>query len=170
MGPQELAEHYQALIDEELLRLALDPDQLDPDARIQLQAELARRGIDSSTRLDEFREEESLATFDPTIYSKAGSGLGATLRDWRRYHRQTGEWPLLSVVGALVQALVLLSFSWLVLHLALQHEWSNTELFVIIGAVWIVEFFLWDRIQGRLRLKELRSYRSRRGLRPHVTV
>ena len=165
MDLQDLAEQYQAQGDEELLRLALAPEQLAPEARVQLQAELARRGIDSSTRLEEFREEESLATFDPTVFSKGGSGLGATLRDWLRYHRQTGEWPLFSIMGALVQALILLSCSWLVLHVALQYRWSNKRLLITIASIWIAELCLWDRIQGRIRLKELRSYRSRRGLR-----
>jgi hypothetical protein len=89
--PQELARQYQSQADEELLRLSLDSQHLAPEARLQLSAELARRGIDSTERLEQFRQEEEQATFDPTIYSKRGSGMAAALRDWHRYHRQTGE-------------------------------------------------------------------------------
>jgi hypothetical protein len=54
---QSLAEHYQQQTDEELLRLAIDPGNLVPEAYVVLNSELARRRINSPEQLQAFREE-----------------------------------------------------------------------------------------------------------------
>ncbi len=56
---QELAEQYQNKTDEELLRLALDPAQLIPEANALLNDELARRRINSTEQRNAFRHEEA---------------------------------------------------------------------------------------------------------------
>ena len=55
---QDLAEEYKSKTDEELLRLALDPTQLTPEANSALNDELARRRINNAERIRAFREEE----------------------------------------------------------------------------------------------------------------
>jgi hypothetical protein len=55
---QDLAEEYKGKTDDELLRLALNPTELTPEANLALNDELARRRINSSGRLTGFREEE----------------------------------------------------------------------------------------------------------------
>ena len=55
---QDLTEEYQSKTDEELLRLALDPEQLTAEANAVLNDELARRRINGTERLKTFREEE----------------------------------------------------------------------------------------------------------------
>lgn len=55
---QDLAEEYKGKTDEELLRLALNPTELTPEANSVLNDELARRRINSAERLTGFREEE----------------------------------------------------------------------------------------------------------------
>jgi hypothetical protein len=55
---QNLAEEYQRKTDEELLRLALTPEQLTPEANATLNDELARRRINNAERLKALREEE----------------------------------------------------------------------------------------------------------------
>jgi hypothetical protein len=55
---QDLAGQYQSRTDEELLRLALDPEQLTPGAKAVLNDELARRRINNPQRLSDFREQE----------------------------------------------------------------------------------------------------------------
>ena len=164
---QELTRQYESQADEELLRLALESEQLAPEAQLQLKAELARRGIDSPERLEQFRQDEAQATFDPTIYSKRGPGIASALRDWQRYHRQTGEWPIISVVAGLIQVLFLLGCLLFVFELAVQRMWSPTRFFLTIGAVFFTELWLWDRVRGKIRIKEIRSYRSRRGIVDH---
>jgi hypothetical protein len=54
----DLAGEYESKTDEELLRLALDPEHLTPEASAVLNAELARRRINSTERLAAFRAEE----------------------------------------------------------------------------------------------------------------
>lgn len=58
MNPQEIAAEYRDKTDKELLRLALIPDQLTPEANGALAGELARRRIDSAAHLDAARQEE----------------------------------------------------------------------------------------------------------------
>jgi len=55
---QDFAKEYERKTDEELLRLALEREQLRPEANFALDNELARRRINSTELLSEFREEE----------------------------------------------------------------------------------------------------------------
>lgn len=58
MEIQELGEQYRTKSDDELLRLAVTPADLTPEASIMLSNELSRRGINTAERLAPFREEE----------------------------------------------------------------------------------------------------------------
>ena len=58
VGTPDLAGHYQSRTDEELLRLALDPEELTAEANAALNGELARRRINNAERLSAFREQE----------------------------------------------------------------------------------------------------------------
>jgi hypothetical protein len=55
---QDFLREYEGRTDEELLRLALERDQLTADANRALSSELSRRGLDGGDRLQEFRAEE----------------------------------------------------------------------------------------------------------------
>lgn len=59
MEVQDFARHYAALTDEELLRLALTPDQLTDDAMLALNAELGIRRLATPEHLANFREQET---------------------------------------------------------------------------------------------------------------
>jgi hypothetical protein len=59
MGSGDLAGVYQAKTDEELLRLAMESDQLTSEAQAHLTRELGRRGI-SAEQIGSFRKEENL--------------------------------------------------------------------------------------------------------------
>jgi len=54
----DFAKEYAAKTDEELLRLALAPDQLTEDANCALSAELRSRGLGENERIAEFQQEE----------------------------------------------------------------------------------------------------------------
>ena len=58
MEIQNFAEEYQSKTDDELLRLALDSEQLTPEADTALNDELARRRIDKNEQLQAFIEQE----------------------------------------------------------------------------------------------------------------
>ncbi len=59
MEIQKLAEESRDRTDDELLRLAVDSEQLIPEANAVLRDELARRRIGNTERLKAFREEEA---------------------------------------------------------------------------------------------------------------
>jgi hypothetical protein len=59
MEIQNFAEQYRTETDEELLRLALVPEQLTPEANAALKDELARRSIHGSHHLSAFCEQET---------------------------------------------------------------------------------------------------------------
>ena len=58
MEIQSFTEEYQSKTDDELLRLALDSEQLTPEAGAALNDELARRRIDKNEQLQAFIEQE----------------------------------------------------------------------------------------------------------------
>lgn len=58
MNVQEFGEAYRNKTDKELLRLALTPEELTPEANVALKSELARRRIDSGAHLDTARQDE----------------------------------------------------------------------------------------------------------------
>jgi hypothetical protein len=59
MEIRDFAKEYQSKTDDELLRLALDSEQLTPEANDALKGELSRRLINGTDRVSEFREQES---------------------------------------------------------------------------------------------------------------
>jgi hypothetical protein len=59
MEIQDLAREYESKTDEELLRLALDSEQLTSEANTALTGELAKRRINRTDRLIAFREQEA---------------------------------------------------------------------------------------------------------------
>ncbi len=61
MNVQEIGEEYRNKTNKELLRLALAPDELTPEAKVVLTAELATRGINGEANLDTARHEEEAA-------------------------------------------------------------------------------------------------------------
>jgi hypothetical protein len=58
MNIQELGEQYREKKNEDLLRLALAPEELTPEANLILAGELARRGISDEAHLDAARRDE----------------------------------------------------------------------------------------------------------------
>ena len=58
MNIQELGEQYREKTNEDLLRLALTPEELTPEANLILTGELARRGIAGEKHLDAARKDE----------------------------------------------------------------------------------------------------------------
>lgn len=101
---QEPESQYQAKRDEELLRLVVELEQLTPEAQVQLHTELAKRGI-SEARREDFRAEKNQTRTETTEGSKITllfpslRRLAETLRGWKRYKGQTGEWPALSIIA-----------------------------------------------------------------------
>jgi len=58
MQVQDYAQHYAEIPNDELLRLALVPEQLTDEANMALQAELRNRGLASTEHVEAFRKQE----------------------------------------------------------------------------------------------------------------
>src|SRR5215471_15933644 len=65
MEIHDVARGYETKSDDELLRLALNEEELTPEAAAALARELSRRGIDGAERLEVFREEEEWSNTEP---------------------------------------------------------------------------------------------------------
>jgi hypothetical protein len=94
---QNLAEEYRSKTDEELLRLALDPEQLTPEATSVLNDELTRRRINNAERLKAFRdedesrkEEQSRDTGKLFVFHPYGIGRRRFGKAERIYNLETG--------------------------------------------------------------------------------
>ena len=137
MGMQELESQYQAKTDEELLRWVVELEQLTPEAQVQLHTELAKRGI-SEARRGDFRSEKNQTRTETTEGSKITllfpslRRLAETLRDWKRYKGQTGEWPALSTIAYDVHGIMLFSCAAFLVWFGFQHNWSKTRFLVIV--------------------------------------
>ena len=165
MGMQELESQYQAKTDEELLRLVVELEQLTPEAQVQLHTELAKRGS-SEARREDFRSEKNQARTETTEGSKITllfpslRRLAETRRDWKRYKGQTGEWPALSIIADAVHGIMLFSGAAFLVWFGFQHNWSKTRFLVIVLLLALPEVILWDWVQKRIRLREIRKHRK----------
>jgi len=165
MGMQELESQYQAKTDEELLRLVVEVEQLTPEAQVQLHTELAKRGI-SEARREDFRSEKNQTRTETTEGSKITllfpslRRLAETLRDWKRYKGQTGEWPALSMIAYAVHGIMLFSCAAFLVWFGFHHNWSKTRFLVIVLLLALPEVILWDWVQKRIRLREIRKHRK----------
>lgn len=145
---QELESQYQAKTDEELLRLVVELEQLTPEAQVQLHTELAKRGI-SEARREDFRSEKNQTRTETTEGSKITllfpslRRLAETLRDWKRYKGQTGEWPALSIIAYAVHGIMLFSCAAFLVWFGFQHNWSKTRFLVIVLLLALPEVILW---------------------------
>ncbi len=167
MEIRDLAAQYQTQSDEELLQLALDPQQLTPEANALLRAELAKRHIHTDDRFNEFRVEKQQheeqdrsskrASLFPTI-----TRATKTIRDWRQYRRRAGTWPILSIAGHVLHFAALLGVIAFMVWYGVGHNWSKPTLLLVSLPVILVEGVLWDSFRKGIRLRELVSYRNRR--------
>ena len=158
---QSLAEHYQRQTDEELLRLAIDPGNLVPEAYVVLNSELARRRINSPEQLQAFREEEQsgkdqkskAAKKRPPWYSSD------TIQDWKKYRRQTGDWPFLSIFVYALHSMIALIGLALIVWYGADHHWSLRMLVIWPLALADIVFSSW--LLRKVRRHEIARHRSR---------
>jgi len=102
MDTADLISNYQSKSDDELIQLAGDMEDLGPEARTILAAELSKRGI-SAGEISKYRAEreqiqkedrqQKLNSMFPSL-----RGFRARLADWKKFRQNTGRWPRLSIV------------------------------------------------------------------------
>jgi hypothetical protein len=129
---QELVAEYRKKTDEEILRLALDRDQLTPEGVSALTDELARRKI-TVERLKAFSKEENRQRRKEAFRSK------------RRRARATDRWSLRIQVGAAYAIGLLL---YLLLPFKIPKEWQDAAFVTFLCTVGIGFSFreFWKRL------------------------
>jgi hypothetical protein len=148
----ELAKHYATEADEELVRLAEESADLTPAAREMLQAELARRGIDVEEYRRASRSSDHVDAFENKL----------TPRDWQRYRRRVGRWPVLSILGYILSSIVGLTTVGSIVVIGAEGRWSKPKIYGLL-ALWVI---IWTSVSERVRravwLKELRDHQKRK--------
>lgn len=163
---QDLARHYEAQTDDELLQLREESGQLIPEAREALYNELSKRKIsaESGEGLPEVKKMH-----EPTNSSQKISflfpSLGrfvATLRDWKRFKSETGRWPVLTIAAHVVHGIFLVGWAGLLIWLGITYKWSGIKVSLIILPLLLIDTILENWVEGRIRRSELQRYRRKR--------
>jgi hypothetical protein len=170
METLDFRKQYEAMTDEELLNLAMDSEQLSPEARNSFDSELSRRGIGRG-KIDEYNQDRSRHNGDKKDNPQAAyllfPSLGrvhATLDDWRKYRHQTGEWPRRSIAFYFVHLLVELAALMLIVWYSVLHGWPKGMFLVIALPLVTVDVLVSSWLQNRIRLSEVERHRHKRGL------
>jgi Ca2+/Na+ antiporter len=88
-------------------------------------------------------------------------GFLATVRSWRVYKRQTGEWPFLSIALYLLDLVLLCAGMAFLIWFSVNHHWSKMRL-ALIALLLLFPFVLfWSWLEDRIRLTEIRRFRRR---------
>jgi hypothetical protein len=163
-------ERYRSMTDDELLNVAGDSQHLTPEARNSLNGELSRRRI-TGGEVSKYENEPSDAASDKKFNPKAAyllwPALGRirdTIRDWKQYRLQTGEWPRRSIIFYFLHLVVEVAVLLLIVWYSVQHGWSKGMTIVVLILLLTVDVFLENWLQNRIRLSEITRRRHARGL------
>jgi len=165
----DFGEQYRSMTDDELLNVARDSQDLTPEARNSLNGELSRRRI-SSGELSKY-DTQSNDTKDKKFNLETAYSLWPTLRwiretvrDWKQYRHETGEWPRRSIVFYFLHLAVEFAALLLIVWYSVQHGWSKGTFIVIVILLVTADAFLSNWLQNKIRLSEIMRYRHPRGL------
>jgi len=172
METVDFDQRYRTKTNEELMELALDSDDLSPEARDSLNNALSKRRIEKND-IDEYREQkkqerESDKNWNPKTAYSLWPSLGrirATLNDWKKYRHQTGKWPLLTIAFYFVHLLMELVGLALIVWYSVQRGWSKGKFLLVILPLILVDVLISDWLAGKIRLLEITRYRHRNDLR-----
>lgn len=166
MEAADLVSNYRAKSNSELMDLATGIEELTPEAREALSAELARRGItsaeitgygDEEVKVREQERDRKLASLFPTFRA-----IGRRLTIWRTFKQQTGKWPWLSMAfyfcHGFIALVVLLGLVWY----SVEHGWSSLKFILAFAPIVLLDVLVAEWIQRKIRSAEVMTYRNRR--------
>jgi hypothetical protein len=162
-------EQYRSMTDDELLNVAEDSQDLTPEARNSLKGELARRRLGIS-EVSKYQKEQSDYTeekFNPEAAYSFWPALGRvrdTIRDWKQYRHQTGEWPHRSIKFYFLHLVVELGLLLLTICYSVLRGWSKGTVIVLLILLVTVDVFVANWLQNKIRLSEIARYRHARGM------
>jgi hypothetical protein len=162
-------EQYRNMTDDELVNVARDSQDLTPEAKNSLNGELSRRRI-SNGEVSKYQNRQSNDTKDKNFNPEAAYLLWPTLRwihetvrDWKQYRHQTGEWPRRSIVFYFLHLAVEFVALLLIILYGVQHGWSKGVFIVVLILLVTADTFISNWLQNKIRLSEIMRYRHPRG-------
>jgi drug/metabolite transporter (DMT)-like permease len=120
-------------------------------------AQIKRPEPFGSTRVDVQCGDIIGSVSDLTIYSIIG--IAATLRKWKEFRHQTGQWPVLSIAAALFGITVFVGGVGFLIWYSGQHQWSKNRFALILIAAGLAFVLGWGRVQDKIYLGERRRAR-----------
>jgi hypothetical protein len=139
---------------------------LAPEARDVLALELSRRGI-SSGAVKNFSEESKQISNQETE-QKVNSlfpslrGIRARISDWRFFRKQTGHWPRLSIVFYFAHGVLAWTVMLLAVWYGIVHIGSKLLSLMLFTPIILIDAFLSEWAERKIRLRELSQYRAPR--------
>jgi drug/metabolite transporter (DMT)-like permease len=94
---------------------------------------------------------------DLTIYSIIG--IAATLRKWKEFRHQTGQWPVLSIVAAVFGMTIFVGGGGFLIWYSGEHQWSKNRFSLILIPLGLAFAVGWGWVQDKIYLGERRRTR-----------
>jgi hypothetical protein len=96
-----------------------------------------------------------------TLYGITSSlrDWAATVRKWKEFKRETGTWPLLSIVASTLHTLGFAVVAVFLIWYSEEHRWSDNHFVLILLVVLLPYVFAWAWLQNKIYLVELRHAR-----------
>lgn len=166
METADLFSNYRSRSDDELIQLAEDMDDLGPEARTVLAAELSKRGIGSGEisryrankeQIQKEERQQKLNSMFPSL-----RGIRARLADWRTFRQNTGQWPRLSIIFYVAHAAVAIAVLLAGVWYGVEYVGSKYIALALLMPIIIVDAVLSDWAERTIRLRELSQFRSMR--------
>src|SRR5882762_7881466 len=87
----------------------------------------------------------------------------ATIRKWKEFRRETGTWPVLSIVASSLRIIGFVVGGAFLIWFSEKHRWSKNHFALILLAVVLPYVFAWAWLQDKIYLGEIRRARRKRG-------
>ena|ERR1700680_4027167 len=89
-------------------------------------------------------------------------GAAATLRKWKEFRDQTGEWPVLSIAASLFEITLFVVGGGFLIWYSQEHHWSKNRFALILITAGLPFALGWGWIQDKIYLGERRRARHAR--------
>jgi hypothetical protein len=161
---------YETMTDDQLLNLAIDSSELSPVAREWFEGELSKRRI-GRREIEEYRRERASYSESQSREHAEKIGYGRssfrrfreTLDDWKKYRRQTGQWPRRSIAFYFLHLLFAATALLLIAWYGVQRGWSKGFFMLIVVPLLLVDVLIESWIEGKIRRSEIVRHRIKRG-------
>jgi hypothetical protein len=86
----------------------------------------------------------------------------STLRKWKQFKQQTGEWPVISIAASVFGITAFVAAGGFLIWYSGEHHWSNSVFALVLIAFGLPFALTWGWIQDKIHLAETRRAREHR--------